>query len=174
MNELRRLILALGAAAPLAACATAPLPPTSAGYTTDITTVSATEVPQAVLTVVQAAMPTMKVTEAELKVREGRRYYDVEGVLPNGDEVELDMLETPQGWTVVEIQRDIDWAAAPANVRSVAQKAGAATPVRVIESKQTDGRIIYELFAAGRPATPAMEVMLNAGQATLLTETWPH
>ena len=73
------------------------------------------------------------------------------------------MPETPQGWQVVEIQRDIAWATAPAALRTAA---GAAKPVRVIESKQTDGAIVYELFAEGQLRDPAIEVMWkDAGQA---------
>lgn len=124
---------------------------------------------------VKAAMPQMTITEAELKEREGRRYYDVEGLLPDGSEIELDLLQTPQGWQVVEIQRDIAWTAAPPAVREAAKPAWKGpAPVRVIESKQTDGSIVYELFAPGRPATPALEVMLKGGQASVLKEVWPH
>ena len=49
-----------------------------------------------------------------------------------------------------------------------------ADPVRVIESRQTDKSIVYELFAAGRPATPALEVRVHEGKASVLSETWPH
>ncbi|WP_300572553.1 hypothetical protein [Phenylobacterium sp.] len=42
------------------------------------------------------------------------------------------------------------------------------------ESKQTDGSIVYELFAEGKPQTPSLEVMWKDGQAKVLTETWPH
>jgi len=131
--------------------------------------------PPEVVAQVRAAAPDMKITDAELKEREGRRYYDVEGVLPNGQEIELDLLQTPAGWTVVEIQRDIAWSEAPASAREVAAAAWKGPPpARVIESRQTDGAIIYELFAPDRPATPAMEVMLKNGAAKVLTETWPH
>lgn len=133
---------------------------------------AAPELPAELLSAVKAAMPQMTVVEAELKEREGRRYYDVEGTLPGGAEIELDLLQTPSGWQVVEIQRDIAWSQAPALVRAAAPKG--AAPVRVIESRQTDGTIIYELFAPGRPQTPAAEVMWKDGRARLLTEVWPH
>jgi hypothetical protein len=129
------------------------------------------QAPADVAAAVKKAMPQMKIVEAELKEREGRRYYDVEGTLPDGSEIELDLLQTPQGWQVVEIQRDIAWNTAPAPVIAAA---GKAKPVRVIESKQTDGSIVYELFAAGKPATPSLEVMWKDGKAKVLTEAWPH
>jgi hypothetical protein len=138
--------------------------------------VSAAQVPAAVAAKVAAAAPGMTITEAELKEREGRRYYEVEGKLADGSELELDLLETPQGWTVVEIQRDIAWTAVPKAARDAAAPAwkAAAAPVRVIESKQTDGQIIYELFVAGKPQTPALEVAFKDGAAKVLTEVWPH
>jgi hypothetical protein len=132
-------------------------------------------VPADVTAQVKAAAPALTIKAAELKVRDGRRYYDVEGVLPDGQEMELDLLETPNGWTVVEVQRDIAWAAAPAAARTAAETAWKGPPpVRVIESRQTDGAVIYELFAPGRPATPALEVMVRNGDAKVLSETWPH
>lgn len=119
---------------------------------------------------VNAAQPGTTITQAELKERDGRRYYDVEGEV-NGDEIELDLLETDGVWAVAEIQRDIAWADAPADVRAAA---GNVSPVRVIESKQTDGSIVSELFAAGKPAEPSLAVMLKDGEAELLSERWPH
>lgn len=133
-------------------------------------------VPDDVRAAALAVRPGMTITEAELKEREGRRYYDVEGTMPDGAEIELDMLETPQGWQVVEIQRDIVWADAPDSVRAAAAaKRPGFVPVRVIESAQADGSaVIYELFAEGQPATPALEVIVKDGQASVLTEAWPH
>lgn len=132
-------------------------------------------VPADVTAQVKAAAPALTIKAAELKVRDGRRYYDVEGVLPDGQEMELDLLETPNGWTVVEVQRDIDWAAVPAPARAAAEPAWKGPPpVRVIESRQTDGAVIYELFTVGRPAAPALEVMVRNGEAKVLSETWPH
>lgn len=133
--------------------------------------VAVADIPPAVVAAVQAAQPGMTITEAELKERDGRRYYDVEGEV-GGEEIELDLLQTGETWTVVEIQRDIAWADAPANVRAAA---GNVSPVRVIESKQAaDGSIIYELFAEGKPAEPSLEVMLKDGEASVLSERWPH
>lgn len=136
----------------------------------------AVEIPPEVVAEVEAAMPHMTITDAEPKARDGRRYYDVEGRLPDGSEIELDLLETAAGWRVVEIQRDIPWAQAPAAVRDAAAPAWRGpVPARVIESKQTDGSIVYELFAAGRPQTPSLEVRLaSSGEARVLKEAWPH
>ena len=138
--------------------------------------VAAAQLPKEVAATVAAAAPGMTITEAELKERDGRRYYDVEGKLADGSELELDLLQTAEGWTVVEIQRDIAWTAVPKPARDAAAPAWKATapPVRVIESKQTDGQIIYELFVAGKPQKPALEVAFKDGAAKVLTEVWPH
>jgi hypothetical protein len=170
------LVLATGVMS-LAACSQ-PTPdsdPAPAAPQTTITATAAAELPEAVRAAALAARPGMVIAEAELKEREGRRYYDVEGSV-GGAEIELDLLETPQGWRVVEIQRDIPWADAPAAVRAAAESARAGfAPARVIESTHAaDGAVIYELFAAGQPATPALEVRARAGQAEVLKETWPH
>lgn len=162
----------------LAACnpaGEAEAPAAPAAPVTDIIPTVAADVPEAVRAVVEATRPGMVIAEAELKEREGRRYYDVEGSL-NGAEIELDLLETPQGWQVVEIQRDIAWTAVPVTVAGAAQGARAGfTPVRVIESTQAeDGAVIYELFAEGQPATPALEVRVKDGKTEVLKEVWPH
>lgn len=143
---------------------------------TTITPTRAEHIPGVVRAVVLTARPGMHIAEAELKEREGRRYYDVEGHMPDGSGIELDLLETPSGWKVVEIQRDLPWTGAPAGVRAAADGARAGfTPVRVIESVQADdGSIVYELFAAGQPATPALEVRVHKDQTEVLKEAWPH
>ncbi|MFC4441210.1 PepSY domain-containing protein [Caulobacter henricii] len=138
---------------------------------TRITPVAAADLPPGVLSVVLKAAPGLKVIEAELKEREDRRYFDVEGVLPGGAEIEFDLLERNGAWEIVETQRDIAWTEAPAAVQTAA---GKARPVRVIESTQNDGRVIYELFAAGQPKTPALEVSYKDGVAKVLAEAWPH
>jgi hypothetical protein len=142
---------------------------------TKITPVEAADLPPAVVAVVTAAAPGLKIKAAELKVRENRRYYDVEGALPDGGEIEFDLLEAGGKWKIVETQRDIAWTATPQAVRDAAVKAAPkVAPVRVIESTQADGQVIYELFAAGQPKTPALEVSWKGGKAKVLTETWPH
>jgi len=142
---------------------------------TAITPTASADIPGGVRAAVLAARPGMVIAEAELKEREGRRYYDVEGTV-DGADIELDLLETSRGWQVVEIQRDLGWTAVPAPVRAAAERARAGfTPVRVIESTQAaDGSVIYELFADGQPATPALEVRVRDGRAEVLKEVWPH
>jgi hypothetical protein len=167
----RSLILAL------AALAIAPVPALADGPKTKVTEVAVKDIPAAVVTVVKAAAPGMTIKEAELKERADRRYYDVEGVMPDGSEIEFDLLEKNGGWEIVETQRDVAWTSAPQLVRDAAAAAAsgkAIKPVRVIESKQTDGMVIYELFAAGKPVEPSMEVSLKDGKAKVLAEVWPH
>lgn len=142
---------------------------------TKITPFAAKDLPAAVVAVVRTAAPGMTIKEAELKERENRRYFDVEGVMPDGSEIEFDLLEKDGVWAIVETQRDIAWSDAPKLVRDAAAASGKPiTPVRVIESKQNDGMVIYELFAAGKPKDPSMEVSFKDGQAKVLTEVWPH
>lgn len=161
----------------LAACTPAETEKTDApaAPATTITPTAVADLPEPVRAAVLATRPGMVISEAELKERDGRRYYDVEGTL-NGAEIELDLLETPQGWQVVEIQRDIPWSEAPVIVSGAVQ--GQRTgfiPVRVIESTQADdGSVIYELFADGQPAMPAVEVRVLNGRAEILKEAWPH
>ena len=54
---------------------------------TRITPVAAKDLPAAVVAMVKAAAPGLTIKSAELKEREDRRYYDVEGVLPSGAEI---------------------------------------------------------------------------------------
>lgn len=140
-----------------------------------ITDLTAAEIPEGAKAVVLAAVPGMTIKEAQRKARDGRVYYDIEGSRPDGAEVELDVLEKDGGFEVVEIQRDIAWADAPASVKAAAEaSAKSVAPVRVIESAQPDGTIIYELFAEGKPAKPSLEVRLKDGKADVLTQEWPH
>jgi len=179
MRRLSICCLATGVIA-LAACENAqpPEPADAAPQppATKITATAAVDLPAEVRAAVARARADLTVLEAELKEREGRRYYDVEGRLPDGSDLELDLLETPQGWRVVEIQRDIVWSATPDPVRAAAATARAGfRPVRVIESRQADGSaVIYELFADSQPTTPALEVRVEDGRTEVLKEVWPH
>ena len=102
-------------------------------------------------------------------------FYDVEGTRADGSEVELDMLVEDGVFRVVEIQRDLAWADVPAPARAAAEAApDMFTPVRVIESVQEDGAVIYELFREGQPGEPAAEVKLADGKAEMLTERWAY
>ena len=164
-------LIALAALA-LAACAQ----PAQVAPPDSVEAVAAAEVPAEVAAAAQAALPGFTIGEAERKERGGRVYFDVEGTRADGAEAELDLLQTEQGWRVVEIQRDIAWADAPPNVRAAAQAApNAFTPVRVIESTQAEsGAVIYELFAEGRQEAPSMEVRLANGSAEIMTTANPH
>lgn len=145
------------------------------GPRTRVSEVAAASVPVELSALIERTVPGMKVLEAERKERSGRVYYDVEGTRPDGSEVELDILEGGGRYTVVEIQRDIAWTQAPAPVIAAANAApDAFAPERVIESTQTDGSVIYELFAPGRHDEPAVEVRLKDGRAAVLDERNPH
>lgn len=160
-------VFVLGACAPEPAQVAAP---------DRVDAVEAGDVPAEVAALAQQTIPGFRVTEAERKERDGRVYFDVEGVDAAGAEVELDMLQTADGWVVVETQRDIAWADAPSEVRAAAAGApNAFEPVRVIESTQTeDGAVIYELFAAGRAEAPSMEVRVANGAVNVMTTANPH
>ncbi|NML07327.1 hypothetical protein [Sphingomonas sp. G-3-2-10] len=147
----------------------------AAGPITNIDAVAAVNLPAGLAPVIEAAVPGMKVNEAERKEREGRVYYDVEGTKPDGSEIEIDIIEEKGAFRVVEIQRDIAWKDAPLIAQAAAKaKTGVFAPARVIESTQTDGSVIYELFKPGEPKEPAMEVRVKDGKAEVLTERWAH
>ena len=141
------------------------------GPAADIREVAEADLPQGVRDAVLARVPGMKIAETERKERDGKIFYDVEGARPDGSPVELDLIEEAGKYRVVEMQRDIAWADAPAPVRAAAGAAADAfTPARVIESTQEDGMIVYELFAPGKADEPAAEVNWKDGKAALRTE----
>jgi hypothetical protein len=142
---------------------------------TAIHVLDAASLPAEVSRLVSDAVPGIQIQGAERKEREGRVYYDVEGVRADGSEVELDVLNDGGRYEVVEIQRDIPWTEAPESARAAAaSSAKPFEPVRVIESTQTDGSVIYELFVKGAPQKPALEVRVKDGKAEVLKEEWPH
>ncbi len=149
----------------------------AAAYETKVTPVAAADLPPAVVAVVTAAAPGLKITEAEFKEREDRRYYDVEGVLPDGAEIEFDLLETGGTWKIVETQRDIAWSATPQPVRDAAVKAVPEDRAGAGDRKHR-GRRPGDLRAVrrGRPKEPSLEVSWKKGgpPAKVLTEAWPH
>ncbi len=79
---------------------------------------------------------------------------------------------------MVETQRDIAFASAPEPVRAASANADAKfAPARVIESRQADGLVIYELFGpapkiGGEPRK--VEIKFDGKTAELLTEEWAH
>lgn len=175
-----RAVTICAMAAVLGACqpkedAGEPATDATAGIPTTTSEVAVADLPPDLMAVVANAVPGIKVQGAERKEREGRVYYDVEGQRADGTEVELDVLQEGAGYSIVEIQRDISWSEAPEFVRSAAAASEKAfEPVRVIESKQTDGSVIYELFAEGAPAKPSLEVRAADGKAEVLKEEWMH
>lgn len=138
-----------------------------------ISEVEADAIPEGVRAAALAKIEGMNIAEAERKERDGKVFYDVEGTRPDGSEVELDMLEENGSYTVVEVQRDLDWADVPETARAAAPDT-LFTPVRVIESIQNDGTIIYELFEDGKPKAPAAEISFKDGSAKMLTERWKY
>ena len=126
------------------------------------------QVPPAVLAAAAAAQPGFTPSEAEAETRDGRRYFDVGGRLADGSEVEFDIMEEGGRWRVVETQRDIELAAAPAGVR---EKAGDYPATRVIESRQADGLVIYELYDAQKRK---LEIKWDGKAAEVLTREWAH
>lgn len=140
-----------------------------------VASIEPAELPTSARTAIKAAVPGMRIVGIERKEREGRIYLDVEGTRPDGQEVELDLLAEGGNWRVVEIQRDIAWSAVPEPVRrAVASSGHTIEPVRVIESRQTDSTIVFELFAAKDPSRPSLEVRLTNSGAEILREVWPH
>lgn len=169
--------LMMGAVLALAGCGKAEAPAAAPeksvladGPAADISKVAAADLPPGVRDAVLAKVPGMTIAEAERKERGGKIFYDVEGTRPDGSEVELDLIEEAGKYRVVEMQRDIAWADAPAPVRAAAAAADAFTPARVIESTQEDGMVVYELFAPGKADEPATEVNWKDGKAVLRSE----
>lgn len=133
---------------------------------------SASPVSADVAAVVSTAVPDITITSGELNA--GGDQYEVTGTLPNGDEIEVDMVQSNGAWTVEEIQRDIAWSTVPEPVRAAAGAVpDSFEPIRVIESTQAeDGSIVYELFRQmedGSPSRgPAMEVRWHEGSAEVM------
>lgn len=154
----------------LAACAS-----TSSGDVV-ITEIAPDALPASVADAIAAERDGFTVEEVLRKVRDGRTYYDVEGELSDGSELEFDVLMGKDGSAeIVEIQRDLEWETVPAEAQAIVLEASAGQkPVRIIESVQTDGSVIYEFFAEGQPSDPAWEVRSHAGKIELLADRWIH
>ena len=169
----------IGALAGLAACTPEPAAENEAGAapanrvaTSGKTAVALADVPAPVLAAARAARPGFVPAEAESERREGRLYFDIEGRLPDGSEIEFDIMAQGGAWRVVETQRDIAFAEAPDAVRAAARaRDPALAPVRVIESVQADGLVIYELYAA---QDRKIEVKWDGRTAEVLAREWVH
>ena len=140
--------------------------------------VALSDVPAAVIETVRAAQPDLQLAEASAERRDGRNYYDMEGTLPDGSELELDLLEEDGSWRVVEIQRDIAPGDAPAPVRAVLEKAeNGFAPARVIESRQAgEDLTIYEFYSSAPQgeAPRKLEIKFDGTKAELLVSEWAH
>lgn len=170
---MKKNILWIPALYGLAACnpAVAPVQDDSASNTVSTsgkTEVPLGEVPKAVLAAASAAQPGFTPVEAESETRDGRAYFDVGGKLADGSEVEFDIMEEGGGWRVVETQRDIRLAEAPEAVRKAA---GSFQAGRVIESRQADGLVIYELYDSQQRK---LEIKWDGTSAEALTKEWAH
>ena len=141
------------------------------GPKAEVAAIAAADVPAGVRAAVLAKVPDLTIDQAERKARGGLVFYDVEGMRDDGSAVEIDVIEERGAYRVVEVQRDIAWADAPAAVRAAADTApDHFVPERVIESAQNDGTVIYELFAPGKTDEPAAEVNWKDGKAMLRDE----
>ena len=134
------------------------------------------DVPESVMSTVSIKEPSFVPKEVVKKIRDGRVYYDVEGALPNGSEIEFDVLMTDKGPEIVEIQRDLLWESVPQAAQDLVNSANKdkLEVVRVIESQQTDDSIIYEVFVAGKSSDPYFEVRVDRQGAELLEARWKH
>jgi hypothetical protein len=134
------------------------------------------EVPQAVVQAARSVRPELELGASEYEVRDGREYYDLAGTLPDGTELELDLTRVDGRWTVVEVQRDLPLAEVPEPVQqALAGWQPSWMPVRIIESDQGDGVVIYEFFGPGAdgPETK-IEVKWEQGKAEVLQDEWAH
>ncbi len=138
--------------------------------------VAIAELPDGVMQAAWETRPDTNFNSAEKEIRRGITYFDVGGIDENGDEIELDIMESGEGWRVVEIQRDISLAKTPEPVLSaLAAHAPDIVPARIIESDQNDGVIIYEFFTRDENgAETKYEVKYEDNKAEFLTEEWAH
>lgn len=179
MKVSRQTLLAVGWLGLVAACGGHHDEAAAPGRTVQTTGKEATaldSVPAEVLAAARAARPDLSVSEAEHEVRDGRDYYDVAGLLPDGSEMELDMTQVDGVWTVVEFQRDIGMEALPATVaEALAGVRPDWLPERIIESEQADGIVIYEFFGTSADAQPLkVEVKWDGTSAEVLQDEWLH
>jgi hypothetical protein len=129
------------------------------------------QVPAEVMAAARAARPGFVPAEAESETRHGRLYYDIEGRLADGTQIEFDIMQENGRWRVVETQRDLAFTAVPAAVRAAALARDAAlVPTRVIESAQADGLVIFEIYQGERK----LEVRWDGREAAVLDREWAH
>ncbi|HEX8573163.1 MAG TPA: hypothetical protein VF759_10480 [Allosphingosinicella sp.] len=115
-----------------------------------------------------ASHPGFVPAEAEAETRDGRDYFDIGSRVADGSEIEFDIVRQGARWEAVETQRDIVLAGAPRAVQSAAEGFAAT---RVIESRQNDGLVIYELFDSQQRK---LEIKWDGKRAERLTAEWAH
>ncbi len=69
----------------------------------------ASTVPAEIAALVTEAVPGIMITNGELNDDE----YEVVGTVLNGDEIEVDLVQSNGAWAVLEIQRDVEWSYRP-------------------------------------------------------------
>jgi hypothetical protein len=168
-----RFIVLVPALVALIGCGEAAAPPDGAPAADKVVTtgkrdVPIAQVPPEVLAAATASQPGFVAAEAESETRDGRDYFDIGGRLADGSEVEFDIVRQGARWEVVETQRDIALDAAPKAVRSAAEGFAAT---RVIESRQNDGLVIYELYDSQQRK---LEIKWDGKRSERLTAEWAH
>ena len=164
-------------AAPSTPVAEAPVEAPAKKFPAGVSEIALSDVPEDVTEMVTTAYPNFTIKEVLKKDRDGKTYFDVEGELTGGSEIEFDVLMTDAGPEIVEIQRDIRWVFTPQSARDLVDEANTENLeiVRVIESVQTaDNSIIYEIFVADHPTAPSFEVQIKDEVTTLLAERAEH
>ena len=133
------------------------------------------DIPAEVLSVATAMRPDLTIGSAETEQRNGITYFDVEGTDEYGAEIELDIMADGDSWKVVEVQRDIAFEVMPGPVQETYLATGLPDPKRIIESDQTDGRIVFELFSPVADGDDLKtEILWADDEATLLKDEWEH
>lgn len=134
------------------------------------------EIPADAMATVLALHPNFSVNEVEKEFKHDNVYLDLEGEV-DGTEIEFDMLQTENGWEIVEVQRDLVMEQLPPVVADVLTgEAPDFEPKRIIESKQFGTDItIFEFYAVSEDGTESRkEVKLENGEASLLEKEWKH
>ena len=134
------------------------------------------DIPKSVIKKLEQHSPGFIAQEADVESKKGERYMDIEGKLPDGTEIEFDLILEGDKWTIVEIQRDIEANTTPKNVLAELNKGAPGFKIdRIIESDQGNGVIIYEFYSAQKnQKTLKKEVKLEGGKAELLKKEWKH
>ncbi len=138
--------------------------------------ITVAEIPPAIIKMLAERYPGFEIKEAETESKNGNNYMDIEGTLPDGKEIEFDLLLDKEEWRIVEIQRDLNLNTTPrAVVDALFETAPDFTVDRIIESDQGGGVIIYEFYSTQiHQKTMKKEVKLENGKAEVLEEEWSH